>query len=762
MMLPLGFELLNPWMLAWLAAAAAPLLIHLWNRRRHAETYFAAMEFLLRAVEASRRRVRLEQWLLLAVRTLILVLAVLAAADPLWEEIAVVAARGEPTHRVLVVDASFSMGYCSGGKSRFERAKEIAARIVDECPPGDGFSLVLMASPPRTVVARPARNPADFRKELDALELWHGKADLPQTLAAVEQVLLDARRDAPRLTAQEVYFLTDLARSDWSLAHHDAAIREAFVHRSRRLAESARLVIIDLGEAEASNAAVSELTVDEPAALVGDAVQFRAEVRLYGASALPQEVLSTSAAAGADGEASGAAITSELVQRAHRGLAVELLVDGRPVDKNTVRLKPGDKTSVAFSWRFETPGDHVVEVRLEQDGLDIDNQRFLVLPVRRQLRVLCVDGRPSGDPYRSATGYLRAALAPLGPRAGRVEPEVIPDSRLRETPLAGYDCVFLADVARFMQAEARLLESYLQGGGGVVFFLGPQVHAESYNRQLAGAGGSVRVLPVRLGGEVVRSDPSARLNPLEYQHPILRVFQGQEAAGLLTTPVFRHHRLEVSPQGAANVVLATGEGQPLIVEESIHRGRVIVVAMAVDDPQWSALPLWPSFVPLVQEMLQYAVVRQVAERTVHVGQVLGDTLPLEGRAPSLVVSTPSGRGEEVRTREEDGIRAWTFADTGTSGLYTARYGPPVSRNDLFAVNFDSRPPDESDLAPLAPEELREEVWPDVPFVHQTSFQSPSPSLGAAAARPHRPARALLYAVLCLVMVETFLARRASP
>ncbi len=763
MSFPLGLELLNPWILGWLAAAAAPLLIHLWNRRRYEETYFAAMEFLLRAVEASRRRLRLEQWLLLAVRTLILVLAVLAAADPLWEGAgAVVAARGQPTHRVLVVDASLSMGYRAGGKRRFDRAKEIAARIVDESPPGDGFTLVVMASPPRTVVATPARHPAEFRKEIDALELFHGKGDVLQTLAAVEQVLLDARRDAPSLTAHEVYFLTDLARSDWSLAQKAPSTREAFIQRSRRLAELARLVVIDLGQPDAANAAVSRLTLDEGAVLVGDLVEVRAEIRLYGADAPPEETSQTSAAftplmEGPEGNAA-----AELVQRARQGLAVELLVDGRPADKTTVRLAPGDKATVTFPWRFDAPGDHVVEVRLEQDALDIDNHRYQVVPVRQGLRVLCVDGRPSGDPYRSATGYLAAALAPLGQQGGRIAVDIIPDSRLRETPLASYDCVFLADVARFTAAEARLLESYLQAGGGVVFFLGPEVQAESYNRELAGAGGAVRLLPARLGPVVVRKDPSARLNPLEYRHAVIRVFEGQEAAGLLTTPVFRHYRLEVAPAGSANVVLATSEGEPLIVEESIHRGRVIVVATAADDLQWSALPLWPSFVPLVQEMLQYAVVRQVAERTVCAGEPLGDTLPLEGRVPNLVIGAPGGRGEEVHVREEGGVRAWTFTETGRSGLYTARYGPPVSRNDLFAVNFDSRAPDESDLAALGPEELGDEVWPGIAFVHQTSFQKLDAPISAAASRPNRLARGLLYAVLGLVLVETYLARRASP
>ena len=49
----LAFELLSPAMLGWLAAAAAPLLIHLWSRRRYREMTWAAMEYLLAALRRS-------------------------------------------------------------------------------------------------------------------------------------------------------------------------------------------------------------------------------------------------------------------------------------------------------------------------------------------------------------------------------------------------------------------------------------------------------------------------------------------------------------------------------------------------------------------------------------------------------------------------------------------------------------------------------------------------------------------------------------
>ena len=59
----------NPWMLAWLPIAAAPIIIHLWNRRKYREVSWAAMEYLLAAIVKSSKRMRIEQLLLLFLST---------------------------------------------------------------------------------------------------------------------------------------------------------------------------------------------------------------------------------------------------------------------------------------------------------------------------------------------------------------------------------------------------------------------------------------------------------------------------------------------------------------------------------------------------------------------------------------------------------------------------------------------------------------------------------------------------------------------
>ena len=73
-MVALGF--LNPLLLWALPMAAVPIIIHLLNRRRFQKIPWAAMEYLLAAMKRNRRRLRMEHWILLALRTLAVLLLV--------------------------------------------------------------------------------------------------------------------------------------------------------------------------------------------------------------------------------------------------------------------------------------------------------------------------------------------------------------------------------------------------------------------------------------------------------------------------------------------------------------------------------------------------------------------------------------------------------------------------------------------------------------------------------------------------------------
>jgi Mg-chelatase subunit ChlD len=721
---PILFGLwVHPAMLGWLAAAAAPILIHLLSRRRYREVPWAAMQYLLAAVQKNSRRIRIENWLLLAVRTALVMLVVLAVAEPMVERTGLVSRIGQPIHKVLVLDASYSMGYKPTDRSRFDRARQLAEQIVTESSQGDGFTLVLLADPPQVIVGTPSFAPADFLGEIAGLKVTAGGGDLAATLAKVEEVLAGARREYPRLAQAQVYFLTDLGRTSWAPDLNAAAVAE-FRERSRRLGEAAAMTVIDLGQASAENLAIDELRLTDPIVTVGQEATLTGEIRNFG-------------------------------REAKSRVALELLVDGQASGERHVDVAPGGRATASFSYRFDAAGDHAIELRSAPDALDVDNHRYLALAVKDQVRVLCVDGRPAAGRFKSATGFLAVALAPPAGQMhrARVRPEVVGESALLDNDLSQYDCVFLCDVAQFTEREATVLRSYLNAGGGLVFFLGDHVSAESYNRQLGTAAGDERrVLPARL---VAASEQSYYgLDPLGYRHPLVAVFRDSEQAGLLTAPVRKYFKLQLPEATRAQVALAIDNGDPLIVDEPIGRGRSILVATSAD-ASWTAMPMWPSYVPIVQELLMLAGRGRFQDHNVIVGQPLGARLahmPAQG----IEVHLPAGEVKKAVVSGEGTGRSWTFPETVASGLFRAApagSGPGIAAAQTFAVNVNTV---ESDLAQVAPDELAHDVWPGVRYFHRTNWRNADETAGDAIVVRSRLHLWLLIGALGLVAVESFL------
>ena len=125
-MSPLAISFVHPAILGGLALASLPIIIHLLNRRRFKSMEWAAMDFLLKAAVRNRRRVRLENLLLLALRTLLVLCLILAVARPFSKRedtLASLFGSAGSTERVILLDDSHSMRAGQGNKSAFQSAK---------------------------------------------------------------------------------------------------------------------------------------------------------------------------------------------------------------------------------------------------------------------------------------------------------------------------------------------------------------------------------------------------------------------------------------------------------------------------------------------------------------------------------------------------------------------------------------------------------------------------------------------------------------
>lgn len=716
-------------MLGWLAAAAAPLLIHLWSRHRFREVDWAALQFLLAAMRKNARRLQLQQWLLLAVRTLLVVLVVLAVAEPYGASSLAGSSASVPAHKVLVIDSSYSMGYRAGDSTHFDRARQLAADLVRNSSSADAFTVIAMGDPARTILGREVVDPTAVADQILSLPQGHAGADLSATFDLVAEAINRNASDARGLDRQEVYFFTDLQRTTWApgtpaeLKSENVAIKDRFTD----LAKQAALVVVDVGTPGAANLAVTQLATDEPFVSIGRAVSLTATLHQFG-------------------------------DQPRKDCVVELAVDDQPVGEQTVDIPAGGDASVHFTHRFNSPGCHAVAIRATGDELPIDNSRYLALPVKERIRVLCVAGR------EGAAKYVASALNPDPAANSAIEPVIVTEGDLEELELANFDCIFLCNVAQLTAGEAERLARYAAAGGGVVFFLGDRVIADQYNalaHESPNPKSEIRnpnsLLPTRLGP--VTATTSFGIDPLDHRHPIVAPFRGRERAGLLTTPISRYYKLEL-PQDRAGVEVAAAlpGGDPLIVAASLGRGRTVVVAtdgsLTSVDPEtgepWTTWPTWPSFLPVVRELLAYASGGRHEQMQQPVGTTINGTLPASSSNANdtkLQIVRPNGRTDPLNVRSTPEGWQWSYDKTDVSGIYTLR-GAPADAKQQFATNVDTS---ESNLAKADTASLPSQL-----LIRDTWQQADRTSVAGLSPRSNWNLP-LLWVALMLVFLESFLA-----
>ena len=150
-------QFLNPALLAGALLFAVPLLIHLLNRQRHNKQPWAAMEFLLRAFQKQRNRLRTENLLLLLLRCLVPIVLALAIARPMLQQATGLLTGAGIVHHVIVLDGSYSMGLRQeGAQTPFERARAMIGRLIERFEQNqnrnDRVTFVLAGVRPRFLV----------------------------------------------------------------------------------------------------------------------------------------------------------------------------------------------------------------------------------------------------------------------------------------------------------------------------------------------------------------------------------------------------------------------------------------------------------------------------------------------------------------------------------------------------------------------------------------------------------------------------------
>src|SRR5690606_8801933 len=150
-----------------------------------------------------------------------------------------------------------------------------------------------------------------------------------------------------------------------------------------------------------------------------------------------------------------------------------------------------------------------------------------------------------------------------------------------------------------------------------------------------------------------------------------------------------------------DVALATSGGDPLLITQAYGQGTVALVATAasldVVDPAtgqpWTLLPAWPSFLPIVRELVAFTSSRSQHGHSSLVGGQLRGELPPQWPEPGISMMRPDGRTDTIPVEREGQQVSWTYQSTDLPGIYAARSVENTTPVSLAAINVDPRESD---------------------------------------------------------------------
>lgn len=423
-MTPLPF--FAPWMLWGLAAAAIPILLHIFRRRTARRIVWGAWMFLAETMRMKRRRLLLEDLLLMLLRTLAIICAALAFSRPFLPEFAWFAQSRGARDVVLLLDDSASMNLRGpGGRTRFEVAKEEARELVRRAPGGTTFGLVAGG---KILTAALFTSKHEILSMLDAAQPGTGVFDVPLRLADAAAILAGGTH-----AHKDVVIFGD--GQAWGWHADDSSVWERVGRLYSRFG---------------GRASITQRLLDAPERVANAGVATIVPSRRIIGTDRPVSFTVSIAASGTEASSPG---------------EVRFAVDGQPVAQAPAgQILPGSTRMLSFSHSFTNAGPHCVVASLERmDDLVSDNVLTQKVEVIDTLSVLLVNGRAAAKGFDRPTAFLEAALA-----GGITSRTIGVQELVRTNALEGVAACFLCDVSSLPEKAANNVARFVAGGGGLV------------------------------------------------------------------------------------------------------------------------------------------------------------------------------------------------------------------------------------------------------------------------------------------------------
>ena len=671
---------LNPFTIwATLAAigVAVPIIIHLLYRKNRKETDWAAMELLRRALVVRSGQIKLEDFIILLLRCLTLLLLAAALLRPILKDSDLIG--DQKVGMVVAIDDSLSMNH--GATTRFENAIEKARQVIGTSQPGDKISIVFLnersIDDPNKIPLRAADyDPTKINSILD--EAKKSGASNHQSNLENSIPLLKEMSEEMKAGTKEIHIITDAQQSDWNGLSSEA---------KGMLAEiPASIYILPVNSENDDNRSITSLKYVSGSLNNSGVARFEATVKNFGTN------------------------------DANSG-NIEFYQDGNLVSRQTLGvIDSGSSKVIPFLANYNKPGDLSITAKISKDNLSEDNFRNIVVNVRPGLRVLCATDSVNEGLSNSTNGLfflenalrLRSSDEEVGIQVTSVD-----SSDLTLEKLNDYDIIILANVSSPSIEIANRLKTFTENGGGLILFAGENINAEKYGQTFGTT--SESILPAIIGNKKTASEENENLYSLDVptsDHPLATVIRSMSEEMINGAKI--KSLVELQPTQGSQVILSLVEDKsPVLVSKEVGNGSVILCSTSADR-SWSDMVLHPIYAIMIQQAVTTTTSRPESKvAMVHSSK----TINIEGAMPSnaklqkMIISGEETEDEieitEIKTSQDNNsFKAEIDAqDINETGVYQ------ITNNEgkiLGAIAVNSNP-SESNVKVAAADALNESI-----------------------------------------------------
>ena len=589
---------LNSLFLLALPLIAVPLVLHFLKRRERKVVKWGAMRFLHDASTDSRRMRLPESLLLLLARCLLVAGLIFALARPLiqWGGSSTVADQ----ELIVIVDDSLSTARRTDGEPLFNQIRAAANDIVSDSPTNLPFQIMLASGGGRWIGDQPQPANTSAGKsavaELGKQKPTLGTANLMSCVRKAMSAANDRETSVRPRPAQRIVVVTDGMTPAWSDSDPMTLQQLQSTIKQSQLPVQIQVLEIESATDRFRNLSVVQVKSDSDRVGVKESMRLSAEIRNTGST-----------------DSAPCRIAWRINEKTvgHSGVP---------------ELEPGQSTEVFWSTRIKKVGPVAIEAHLDQesqDDLPEDSIATWVVDVVERIPILIVDNQSSSgsaDLESQPITFLTSALGYEAEEASEdyhsiFAPTIVSASEVASENLSDYDAIVVVGTENDTTELSDLLAPEVRRGCGVWIMMGAETDVSLFNANwfVDGEGLSPLALveaPLEelddLDENTAESEKSeVRIHPPSAQHPATRVLSDQQRIDLDQVTLQKHaffQRLLLGDE--VSVPLRSNRGEPLVIENSIGQGRVLVQSFPVslNSTNW---PVTNSFVVMVHEWLEY-------------------------------------------------------------------------------------------------------------------------------------------------------------